>query len=141
MPRKAKVHVGNRLLEKALKDFEDHVIDRAREIVQETGLKIFNNAVALAPVDDGNLRDSITFESSLDGLSVLIRVGAEYAIYVEYGTGIYAENGDGRKEPWVYWSDKLGRFVYTVGMRAQPFWHSSVDRGARYFRKEMKKLG
>ena len=32
-----------------------------------------------------------------------------------------AEGGKGRRTPWVYWSDRLGRFVRTVGNVAQPY--------------------
>jgi len=45
---------------------------------------------------------------------------APYAIYQEYGTGIYAENGQGRKTPWVY-RRKDGKFITTSGNRPHPF--------------------
>ncbi|KIL46158.1 hypothetical protein KR50_28330 [Jeotgalibacillus campisalis] len=131
-------------MQRALKEFGDEILKRVREIVQETGMIIYNNAVAMSPVgeiDGGHLRQSITFYSSMDGLSCTVEVGAHYAVYVEFGTGIYAEGGDGRKTPWVYWSDKLNRWVFTRGMHAQPFWFPSVDKGRRYFSREIKKLG
>ena len=53
-----------------------------------------------------------------------------YAPYLEYGTGIYAEGGKGRKTPWVYFSNKLGHFVTTSGMRAQPFIRPTVAEDA-----------
>lgn len=34
----------------------------------------------------------------------------EYAPYVEYGTGMYAENGEGRQGYWVYVKDSEGGF-------------------------------
>jgi len=142
--RNSRVQVGNRLLERALKQFGDEVLERVREIVQETAMIIYNNAVARAPVGEfggGSLRQSITFHSSLDGLTCTVEVGVHYAIYVEFGTGIYAEGGDGRKTPWVYWSDKLDRWVFTQGMKAQPFWFPSIDSGRRHFSREIKRLG
>lgn len=58
-----------------------------------------------------------------DNTHVIDEVGPEtdYAPYLEYGTGVYAEGGNGRQTPWVYFSEKLGHFVRTVGMKAQPF--------------------
>lgn len=50
----------------------------------------------------GELRNSI--ESEVEGLTATIYSPLEYAPYVEYGTGLFAEGeGGGRKEvPWVY---------------------------------------
>lgn len=141
MPRRASVQIGNRRLERALREFESHVMDRVKEIVTETTLMIYNNATALVPVDDGALRNSISYDVASDGLSGKIEVDSGYAIYVEFGTGIYSSEGTGRQTPWVYWSNKLNRFVYTQGQKPQPFWYPSIDKGARYFRKEMDKLG
>ena len=95
----------------------------------------------MAPVDDGWLRDSIDVRYMKGGLSAYIHVAAEYAVYVEFGTGIYAVKGNGRKDPWVYYSEKLGKFVFTRGMEAQPFWFPSLDAAEKHFRSEMKKLG
>jgi HK97 gp10 family phage protein len=144
MAKKSKVTFGNIRLQWALLRFGDRVLDQVREIVQNTGLIIYNQATELAPVseiDGGNLKRSISFHSSLDGLTCTVTVGASYAIYVEFGTGIYAEKGKGRKTPWVYWSDKLNRWVWTQGMEAQPFWFPSIDTGKKYFKKEMRNLG
>jgi HK97 gp10 family phage protein len=45
----------------------------------------------------------------------------EYAPYVEYGTGKFAVNGDGRKDvPWHYQDDK-GEWHTTSGQKPQPF--------------------
>jgi len=44
----------------------------------------------------------------------------DYAPYLEYGTGIYAENGQGRKGGWWY-KDAYDKWHFTYGMRAQPF--------------------
>ena len=55
-----------------------------------------------APKGVGELRRSIT--SKVDGLQGIVFTPLEYAPYVEYGTGLFAEGeGGGRKEvPWVY---------------------------------------
>lgn len=45
-------------------------------------------------------------------------VGSDYqnAIWEEFGTGIYAEAGDGRKTPWAYKDDE-GNWIKTRGKR------------------------
>lgn len=57
-----------------------------------------------APKGSGELRRSIT--SRIEGDTGIIYTPLEYAPYVEFGTGIFAEGGKGRKEvPWVYVED------------------------------------
>lgn len=136
----ANIRYGSRRLARAVQKFGDGILDEVRRIVAESARLIQSNARSLAPEDDGNLKKSIEVEILDGGLSAVVTVGAHYAIYVEYGTGIYAVNGDGRKDPWVYWSDKLGQFVYTRGMKAQPFWFPAVEIGRRYFHSEMRKV-
>ena len=60
---------------------------------------------------------------------------------MEFGTGIYSITGSGRKTPWVFYSDKLNRYVYTRGMQAQPFWIPTIEVASKYFQREMNKLG
>jgi len=132
---------GIRQFERTIKRFEREYIKAVKRVIAGTAQLIKSQAQALAPVDDGNLRKSIEIRYWNKGLSAEIIVGAAYGIYVEYGTGIYAKKGNGRKDPWVYWSEKLGRFVYTRGMKAQPYWTPAIEAGSRYFEREMNKLG
>ena len=54
-----------------------------------------------APKGEGDLRRSIT--SKVENLVGEVYTPLEYAPYVEFGTGIYAEDGKGRQNvPWVY---------------------------------------
>lgn len=135
------VGFGDKRFELGVKKFEKYYIKEVKRVIKETAEMIVSQAKALAPVDEGNLRDSIDVRYFKGGLSAYIHVGAEYAVYIEFGTGIYAVKGNGRKDPWVYYSEKLGRFVYTRGMEAQPFWFPSLDVAEKHFRSEMKKLG
>lgn len=57
--------------------------------------------------------------------SAIIYCSALYAKYLEYGTGIYAVNGDGRQTPWSFTSN-TGVRIFTQGMRAKPFMYPSV---------------
>lgn len=60
-----------------------------------------------APKDTGALRRSITSKVQADGMIIEgdIYTPLEYAPYVEYGTGLFAEAGNGRKTPWAYQDD------------------------------------
>lgn len=54
-----------------------------------------------APKGSGELRRSI--DSKIEGDTGIVFTPVYYAPYVEYGTGLFAEDGKGRKEvPWVY---------------------------------------
>lgn len=71
----------------------------------------------------GELRNSIQSEVKEDGFNVLgeIYTPLEYAPYVEYGTGLFAEEGNGRKDvPWHY-QDEQGNWHSTNGQPPKPF--------------------
>jgi HK97 gp10 family phage protein len=94
--------------------------------------------------DSGNLKNSIQRESYVEDGVAIGEVGptAFYAVYLEYGTGKYAEGGRGRKTPWVYKHPKTGKFIFTFGNPAQPFMQTGYDSASRNFDrlKELLKL-
>lgn len=132
---------GSRQLQNAIRRWGNEIEEEVKRIVSETAMIIQSEARARAPSDSGYLKQSIEVDVRNGGLTAVINVGAEYGIYVEYGTGIYAKNGNGNKDGWTFYSDKLGHFVFTRGQQAQPFWFDAVEVGAKYFKKEMRKLG
>ena len=89
--------------------------------LERCGLQAEGYAKDLAPVDTGNLRNSITHKVVDD--SVYIGTNNEYAAYVELGTGKYAEGG--RQDSWVY-QDEEGNWHHTHGQRAQPYLKPAV---------------
>ncbi|MFT4415321.1 HK97-gp10 family putative phage morphogenesis protein [Fredinandcohnia humi] len=132
---------GHKRFELAIDKFEKHIEREVKRIVRETAEIIISNAKAQAPVDDSSLKDSIDVIYTKGGLTAIVTVGVYYGIYVEFGTGIFAVKGNGRKDPWVYWSKKLNRFVFTRGMKAQPFFFPALDVAEKHWNKELKKLG
>lgn len=87
-----------------------------------------------APKGDGNLRRSIT--SKVDNLEGIIYTTLEYAPYVEYGTGLFAEGGNGRKDvPWSY-KDEKGEWHSTEGMEPHPYMRPALDEN----REEIKRI-
>lgn len=77
-------------------------------------------------VDSGRLRGSMMYEVTSPN-EVEIGTNTEYGIYVEYGTGLFAENGDGRQDvPWHYQTAD-GKWHSTVGQKPKPFLRPALD--------------
>lgn len=76
-----------------------------------------------APKDTGALARSIT--SKIEDTEGIIFTPLEYAPYVEYGTGLFAEEG-GRSTPWTYKDDK-GEWHRTSGQKPQPFMRPALE--------------
>lgn len=65
----------------------------------------------------GALKQSLAYAVDLAKKTVTIGSNLFYSVYVELGTGIFAEKGNGRKTPWV-WMDFNGKWHFTRGMKA-----------------------
>lgn len=76
-----------------------------------------------APKDTGALARSIT--SKIEDTEGIIFTPLEYAPYVEYGTGLFAEEG-GRSTPWTYKDDK-GEWHRTSGQKPHPFMRPALE--------------
>ena len=63
----------------------------------EACMVVEKDAKKKCPVDDGTLRGSIT--SEVEDNQGIVGTNVEYAPYVEFGTGLFAANGDGRQTP------------------------------------------
>lgn len=82
-----------------------------------------------APKGNGALRRSITSEITREGDELVgtVFTPLEYAPYVEYGTGLFAEGGNGRKDvPWHYKDDK-GEWHTTSGQKPQPYMRPALN--------------
>ncbi len=90
--------------------------------------KIGNQAEAFAklgcPADIGRLRNSITHTAVGD--TVHIGTNVEYGVWHEVGTGIYADDGNGRKSPWAY-QDSKGVWHNTRGVKPSHFLRNAVS--------------
>lgn len=109
----------NTKLQHNLEQYADKVVVLMKKNLQENG-----------SVDTGNLLHSIRrSEAEYDEDTVSIKIyadarnevnGAQYAEFVEFGTGEHNEFGDGRQGGWVY-RDKDGVFHHTYGQKPKPF--------------------
>lgn len=100
-------------------------------------------AKSLVPVDSGELRDSITHETTSHDYRIVgtITAGTKHAMFVEFGTGVvgaqhgyigsltsaggweYDINGHG-DSGWVY--PKNGTFYHTRGQASKPFMYETA---------------
>ena len=109
----------------------DEFHDAALRALERCGEQAEGYAKDLAPVDTGNLRNSISHKVDEEEPAVYIGSNTSYAPYVELATGIYAEGG--RPTPWVYQDDN-GVWHWTAGNKAQPFLKPAVADHAQTYR-------
>lgn len=95
--------------------------NKVKKALTECGLVAEGYAKKLAPVQTGELRNSITFEVVDD--ECFVGTNSEYGIYVEFGTGQFYAGG--RKSPWTY-QDSEGKWHMTTGMKPSPFIRPAV---------------
>ena len=117
------------------KEVSDNIKAALLRGLETCGLVAEGYAKKLAPVDTGNLRNSITHQVDEEEPAAYIGSDAEYASYVCLGTGKYAEGG--RPTPWVY-QDAKGKFHWTAGNKAKPFLKPAVADHKEQYREIIK---
>lgn len=93
-------------------------IDRVENGLKKACAIVERAAKQKAPKGNGELRRSIT--SEVKDLIGEVYTPLEYAPYVEFGTGLFAEEQGRQDVPWHYKDDK-GEWHSTSGMPPQPF--------------------
>lgn len=111
-------------------------ITKVQDSLSKATLLVEKEAKRNAPKDTGALRRSIT--SKVEGLEGTVFTPLEYAPYIEYGTGLFAEAGNGRKKvPWNYKDDE-GNWHSTSGMKPQPFMRPALNSNREKIKKILK---
>ena len=98
--------------------------EKYQEALGQACALVERSANEKAPKDTGALRGSIA--SEVQGLEGVVFTPLEYAPYVEYGTGLFAENGGRQDVPWHYKDDK-GEWHTTSGQHPQPFMRPALE--------------
>ena len=88
-----------------------------------------------APKDTGALRRSIT--SKVEDNQGIVFTPLEYAPYVEYGTGLFAESGGRKDVPWNYQDDE-GKWHSTSGQKPQPFMRPALEENKQLIKQILK---
>ena len=106
----------------AIDELDD--ISQLEAILGRACALVERSAKQLAPKDTGALRRSIT--SKIEGDKGIVYTPLEYAPYIEYGTGLFAEQGGRKDVPWWYEDDK-GEWHKTSGQKPQPFMRPALN--------------
>ena len=69
-----------------LRENADTLTRRASQVVRKAALDTMADAKTLAPVDTGNLRNSITTDARQGDLVAVVEATASYSAYIEWGT-------------------------------------------------------
>ena len=127
----------------------DGILDKLDSLVDTQKLEqamkkacalVESEAKKKAPKGNGELRRSITSRTENTGSNVIgvVYTPLEYAPYVEFGTGLFAEDGNGRKDvPWHYQDDK-GEWHSTSGMKPQPYLRPALNENAENIKRILK---
>lgn len=93
-----------------------------------------------APKGNGDLRRSITSKIEVDDADIkgIVFTPLEYAPYVEYGTGLFAEQGGRQDVPWHYQDDK-GEWHTTSGMHPSPYMRPALDENREQILRILKR--
>lgn len=111
----------------------DEIIERFNNLADEAKIeKALGKACALversakekAPKDNGELRRSIT--SKVENNEGIVFTPLKYAPYVEFGTGLFAEEGGRKDVPWCYQDDE-GEWHSTSGMKPHPYMRPALE--------------
>lgn len=122
----------------------DDILGKLKKISSEANIEgalgtccalVERSAKQKAPKDNGELRRSIT--SKVEGLTGIVFTPLEYAPYVEYGTGLFAEDGGRVDVPWCY-QDEEGEWRSTSGQKPQPFMRPALNENAAMIKQILK---
>ena len=82
-----------------------------------------------APKDTGALARSIEskVENNNNSIQGVVFTPLEYAPYVEFGTGLFAESGGRTDVPWAYKDEETGELIFTSGQKPQPYMRPAID--------------
>jgi HK97 gp10 family phage protein len=122
-----------------LEAFKNRKVNDIKGAVKDGGDAIQRLAKQNAPVDTGVLRASIY--NKHEGLEAFIGTNKDYGLYQEYGTGIYAVAGNGRKTPWrYYYRGNKGPHGWrtTRGNKPQPWLVPAFNEGIPVYLKEIR---
>lgn len=124
-------------LEKKLESLTE--VNRMEAALKNACAMVERTAKKKAPKDTGDLRRSITSEIEQDGEELVgtVFTPLEYAPYVEFGTGLFAEDGGRKDVPWNYKDDK-GIWHSTSGQHPQPFLRPALEENREEILRMLK---
>jgi len=134
-------------IDKAIEEIERFKIDMLKamaEVINALGLRAYGTATLTlesnAKVVSSELIDSLAMsdKATFDNRVFFVRTDCEYAVFVEYGTGIkgaehpeasrvgWEKNQKGKGEAgWPFFSEAFGEWYTTHGQGATPFMYNA----------------
>ena len=92
---------------------------------------------AAGRVDTSDMLNSVSHR--VQDQEVYVGTNISYAIYHEFGTGIYTTGGGGRKSPWAY-KDAKGEWHRTVGIAPIHFLKNAVADHVSEYKQIFNKI-
>jgi HK97 gp10 family phage protein len=105
------------------------------EGLQKACALVERTAKQKAPKDTGALRRSIS--SRVEGNKGIVYTTLEYAPYIEFGTGLFAEQGGRADTPWSYQDDK-GEWHSTNGIHPHPYMRPALKQNRAQIKKILR---
>lgn len=130
----------------------DRIIAKLDDIADASGMaKAVGKACALverdakkkAPKKSGDLRRSIQSKVENKGNEIegTVFTPLEYAPYVEFGTGLFAEEQGRTNVPWCYEDEKTGELIFTSGQKPQPYLRPALNENREKIKEIIMKEG
>lgn len=120
-----------------IETLEIGLLKKASAAVQKTIIEVAYAAKQDAPVDLGELRQSINTEFDATKIEGVVSVNAKHAPYVEFGTGGLVEIPEGFSEVA---STFRGKGVREVNLPARPFLIANATKAAKKLDAKLKRL-
>lgn len=131
--------MGIKFVPVGFKEAERELSGEGMDVMYECAEAGYKEAYAVAPEDQGELKDKLGAYRTNDGAILLSE--ADHSFLVEWGTGREAEAGaprqPRRQTKWTYYSERFG-FVSTYGHQAQPHMRPGFDEGLAQFQRSKK---
>lgn len=147
MSKKITFGLSTKEINRAIRELEQYKKELNRktslliETLTATGVEIAKAQIReLGAVYTGELEESITGYFNPTAQVGIIRAGAPYAIYVEFGTGVvgagsphpapagwrYDVNNHG-EAGWLYFNERDQKWHWTKGIESRPFMYNTVQ--------------
>ena len=110
--------------------------EKLQQALKKACARVEASAKQLAPKGrTGELARSIT--SKVEGFTGTVFTPLEYAPYVEFGTGLFAEEGGRADVPWSY-KDEQGEWHTTYGMHPHPYMRPALYQNREEIIRDIK---
>lgn len=98
------------------KNCKDAINQAGLNFLEEAGGEVESQTKKNCKVVTGKTKGSFSHIVDEDSMTCAVGSNYENAIWEEFGTGIYAVEGDGRQTPWI-WTDDKGQKHLTHGKK------------------------